>query len=263
MNGNDEFREDAERISLRRLDLLMAGELPEADASALREAVSNSPEAILYLEKYSQARSGLTLGKLRASAGKPDPSGHPLPAARRLWQRFRELLFPAAPRGLGFALGGLAIMGLGILTWQSQHSDGGIRSEDGKFQSKGLEGTAVRLVIRSAEIEPGELAQAKPGDTLAVSYRSAGPVRAQIWYQEDKGEPAAMSGESATLDWVAAMGWRLAPERIILDGEWKRQTVWVIWSEAPFTAEDAKKALAGSQGRSDLHAEVFRLVNPG
>lgn len=262
MNGNEEFRENAGRISLRQLDLLMAGELPEPVAAALRDAVSKSPEAIAYLEKYSHARSGLTLGKLRASVGKPDSWGHSLPAARRLLQRAGALLFPTGPRGLGFALGGLAIMGLGILTWQSQNPDGGVRSEDGKFQTKGLEGTVVRLVIRSAEIEPGELAQARPGDTLAVSYRSAKPVHAQIWYQEENGDPQAMSGDSATLDWGAAMGWRLAPERIVLDGDWKRQTVWVIWSQSPFSAGDAKKVLGGSQGRTDLHAEAFRLVKP-
>lgn len=51
MNGNDGLGESAERISLWKLDQLMAGELPEREAEALRAAVSRSPEALAYLER--------------------------------------------------------------------------------------------------------------------------------------------------------------------------------------------------------------------
>ena len=109
---------------------------------------------------------------------------------------------------------------------------------------KGSGEAGFRLAIGGAEFDTGQLVSARNGDTLAIAYRSPGAVTAQVWYREEGGEPLPMSGAAAAVELVPAMGWRRMNERIVLDGEWKRQTVWVVWSPMPFTADQAKSAVA-------------------
>ena len=69
-------------------------------------------------------------------------------------------------------------------------------------------------------------------------------------------------GGAVLLEWTAATAWRPASERVVLEGEWKRQTVWILWSKSPFTVMDARKLLRSGARNQDVHLEAFRMAKP-
>ncbi|MDB5049009.1 MAG: hypothetical protein JWO30_2080 [Fibrobacteres bacterium] len=259
MNANEESGlGDHARISLWKLDKLMNGDLPESEAAALREAVSASPEARRYLEKYSSLRSDRLPGNPAARSVRQTPVR---PWAREGWERAKKLLRPGnGRRGLGFALASLLMLGAGMWAWRLQGT--GLSEGIGNgshLHPKGLEDILIHITIRGNEIEPGQVASAASGDTLGISYRSPNPVSAQIWFREEGGTAQAMTGADAA-PWPAAMGWRPAPVRIVLEGEWHRQMVWVITSFSAFSKAEGLQALDGKSPRANLRADAFRLT---
>lgn len=255
-------RNGPDRISLWKLDQLMNGDLPEAEAAALREEIAGSPEAFRYLETYSGAKTDLTLAGMGSRALNTRASNPESGIRRRLRSGWRGL--GAVGNGPGgsrirIALACCLALGLGIWTWSLNHS---LPSEvhGHGMQPKGGESAKVRILIQGAAMESGEVATAGSGDTLGVTYRSPEPLTAQIWFREVGASPKPMTGAEGNLSWPAAMAWRPAPIRILLEGEWTRQTVWVILGSTPFTDEDAIRAMDGKPGRADLRAEAFRLV---
>jgi hypothetical protein len=250
-------------ISLWKLDKLMQGELPEAEAAALMASVSDSPEAMRYLERYSGMRSASSWEKFReSSAGTGSRHSPSAPRDNLSWM---HRLFPGAGgRGFAMAMACLVAVGIGTWTW---HQSGAPRpgwhgsdAGDPGFRSKGAEAIRVRLIVQGAEVEAGEIASAKPGDTLGISYRSPTPVSAQIWYREEGGQAAPMTGKPGVLRWDPSTAFTRAQVRIILDGDWKRQTVWVIASPSDFSEAEALQAMDGKSIRPDLRADAFRLA---
>ncbi|GEM_PF-5923303 len=247
--------EGEERISLWKLDQLMRGELPEAEASALRTRVSRSPEAQAYLERYTSLRSNLSLADIRAGAKRRLAGARSEASAARsgdsppstAWERVMDfLLSRGGTRGPGLAFAMVLVLGIGLWTWRVQESHPTLveSSGDGIHSIKGSGEAGFRLAIGGAEFDTGQLVSARNGDTLAIAYRSPSAVTAQVWYREEGGEPLPMAGAAAAVGLAPAMGWRRMKESIVLDGEWKRQTVWVVWSPIPFTAAQAKSAVA-------------------
>ncbi len=297
---------DGERISLWRLDQLLAGELPEAEAEALRAEIAKSDSLRAYMERQGQAKSGLTLEKIRAAIAKPastrvreETSVRPetesgnhhgrlgMPTTRRVardriarnrvadesaaW--WRSILpaprgraaYDLTTRGVALGFGFMLMLGLGIWTFQAGQQAGYLRpSENPGLTAKGAVQPGFRLDIAGTAYDAGQLAPARTGDTLGVRYRSAAPVFAQVWYQEENGKPARMTGNDSLADvaWAPATAWSPAPLRIVLEGDWKRQTVWIVWSGSDFTAGEALARLAGGSARANLRAEPFRLIRP-
>jgi hypothetical protein len=267
-------------ISLLQLDRLMAGDLPEAEALELRKAVAASPELQRYLSAYGGLESGMTLRQAlaktpRAVAGRAHAGGK---AGASDW--ISGVMGAFGSRKAGMALAFATVLGVGLWSWQARESARAVVDESGEsaspYRAKGMDAPGIRLVVKGAEYETGDLIQARSGDTLGFAYRSPYPVRAQIWYREEGRAAEEMTGSQTLLEWKAAMGWRRTPENVILEGDWKRQIVWIVWSKSEFTAEQARQALEaagakgdkGSQGPDDkdaagaVHAEAFRLAGP-
>jgi hypothetical protein len=259
MNTGKEDEGEAEaRLSLWRLEKLMNGDLPPAEAEALRESLSGSKEAAAYLAKYAALRSDLRRKEGRA------------PNIREAWPAWARNVFPS--RGhkrhhgtyRGFAWAALLAMGAGLVTWSLRQPPSRVSPasglEDSSYQLKGPEAIRVRLQIGAVACNPGEVASAKPGDTLGITYRSPRPVLAGVWFLEEGGKPQAMTGPAGKKAWPIAMGWGPAPIRILLEGEWQRQTVWVLSSFSAFTTAEALQALQGGPHREDLWVDTFRLT---
>jgi hypothetical protein len=259
-------REGEGRLSLWKLDRLIEGELPEAEASELRRAVETSPEAQRYLNSQANLKSDLALDwvrkrlrenpgertRARAAGGRRNP--------RILIGDFFESF--GSPKG-GLALAFLAVLGVSVWTWQARESAPTFAGKDGsKYHSKGMDAPGIKLIVKGAEYETADLIPARSGDTLGFSYRSPFALRTQIWYREENGRPEAMMGPASILEWNAALGWKQPSDRVILEGDWKHQTLWIVWSKNAFTAEDARKALEDGSRSPELHAEAFRLARP-
>jgi hypothetical protein len=255
MDGGEESAPG--RISLRKLDQLLAGELPEAEAERLRAALADSPPASEFLAESANWHSRLSLEKILRSRRGVAPWRD---RAKRAWNFAMGVHSGAGVRRIGFATAFLCVLGAGIWNYGLRELGG-----DGRWRAKGGVEAGVRLSIQGTEYDSGQLVSAHSGDTLGVVYRSSVPLFAQIWYREEGGAAQPMEGlpgGSVDWSWPRTTGWRPAHSRIILDGNWRRQTVWVIWSPLDFTAEEAGKAIAGRSSRADLRLESFRLTVP-
>jgi hypothetical protein len=233
------------RIDLFQLDRLMQGLLSEAEASALMAQVEALPEAKAYLARYSGARSRLKLSDIRRPARK---AWHPrLPTLENLLR---------GNGGRAFAFAAVVLfLGIGLSIFPPRR----IITETG-LHSKGQERTDVRLMVAGNEMEAGSLAEARNGDTLALSYRTSDSLHVQVWFQEEKSGPKPMGGGQDGFVWSPTTSWAVAPEKIVLEGEWKRQSVWVILSPEPFMPGQAEAAMQGKVS-GKVRASQFRIVN--
>jgi hypothetical protein len=272
VNGTDGLGEGSGRISLWKLDRLMQGDLPGPEADALRAAVSQSPEALAYLERNASLKSGLALQDIRFGASSGGSQRKARPAGNSGWIRVRDLLsLRSGMRGPGYAFAFVLALGIGVWTWRIQDIQDlqgapakvavavAETARPGNYSIKGSGEADFRITIRDTESDTGQLISARNGDTLGLNYRSARPVTAQIWYREEGRQALPMTGTAETIPLEAAMSWRPAGPRIVLEGDWNRQTVWVVWSAAPFTSEAAKGALDGSANPA-LRIASFRMV---
>jgi hypothetical protein len=259
-------------VSMWKLDRLIAGELPEAEAAELRKAVASSPELQRYVAEAGILKSNLTLDGIRkaargsnvsrtfttsraSSASAPSASA---PSAQAFPIRLREFLQSLGSRRGGMAFAFAAVLGVGLWTWQAREAAPG-------YQAKGMNAPGIRLILKGSEYDTSDLVLSRSGDTLGFSYRSPYPISTQIWYREESKPAEAMLGPSSISEWKPAMGWRRAAESVILEGEWKRQTIFVVWSKSGFTDGQARRALEKGDAMdpgSDLHTEAFRLAWP-
>ena len=179
-----------------------------------------------------------------------------------MWNRFRDFLsLRSGLRGPGYAFAFVLALGIGVWTWRLQNAPPALAetAPPGNYRIKGSGEAEFRMVIRDTESDTGQLISARNGDTLGLSYRSARPVTAQVWYREEGRQALPMTGTAETIPLKPAMSWRQAGPRIVLEGDWNRQTMWVVWSAAPFTSEAAKGALDG-HAIPALQVASFRMV---
>jgi hypothetical protein len=159
-----------------------------------------------------------------------------------------------------------AALGIGLWTWQIRESAPDVITESGSgYQAKGMDAPGIRLILKGSEYDTSDLVPSRSGDTLGFSYRSPFPISTQIWYREEGKAAEAMLGPSSISEWKTATGWRQATERVILEGQWKRQTLYVVWSRTGFSDEQARQALENGGPADlgpDMHAKAFRLAWP-
>jgi hypothetical protein len=250
------------RVSLRKLDALLQGELPEAEAGALRAALEADPVAKVYLERQAALRSELSAHDLRAAIAKAEArqgvrgllarllgSGPGASAAR-----------PRRSLSLGIAGASLACLALGLTVWTGDLFRGSTKEA---YRAKGTRPAEVMLRLGGRDFAPGDLIPARAGDTLGFSYRADEPVHVQVWYQEDDKEPAPFAGAGGFV-LPYASGWTEASRRILLEGAWIRQQVFILVSDRPLAPEAAARAVRRGKGGKDDGVRVlaFRLVAP-
>ncbi|MEO7425579.1 MAG: hypothetical protein ABI036_10360 [Fibrobacteria bacterium] len=100
--------------------------------------------------------------------------------------------------------------------------------------------------MHGLDFAPEASIPAHAGDTLDFAYRSSSPGWIQFWYQEDTAVPAPIESIALQEPWPIATGWSTAPSRLILEGVWKSQVVWAIWSVSrPLKSEEVGRLLKG------------------
>lgn len=269
-------------VSMWKLDRLLAGELPEAEARELRNKAASYPELQRYLAETGSLKSNLTLKEIRKAArGKNASTASTTPSTRAASapsfpNRLRQLLHTLGSRQGGIAIAFTAALGVGLWTWQTREAASAASTASGDsptslaengsgYRSKGMDTPGIRIILNGAEYDTSDLVQSRSGDTLGFSYRSPFPIHMQIWYREDDEPAQAMLGPSSIPEWKSSMGWRRAAERVILEGQWKRQTIFVIWSKSGFTDGQARRLLEKGEAEksgSEIHSVSFRLAWP-
>lgn len=261
-------------VSLWDIERLLLGELRGEEAEAVRRAVDASPELRGYLERMEHEAPRRTLEDLRrlhadrraAGAGVED-SRAGKPAGGRSASRSPGTFPWPGPGVWRPALAFCAMLLAAAVVWRFQ--DGGPRPGDGAaYQSKGGKGRdslEVRLSLGGRTIQPGDTATARNGDTLAFLYRAPHPVDVRLFYQEDGADPMPADVGTALRTWPAATRWTPAPRRMLLEGNWRRQAIWIVAGDTARAAEAvaAAAAAASKGGPADPRIRVFHLKAAG
>ncbi|HKP98302.1 MAG TPA: hypothetical protein VJ385_21405 [Fibrobacteria bacterium] len=237
---NKEENEDkgrAEGVSLRKLERLMQGSLSKEEAASIRRAIHQSPDDQAYLERYSALRSGRSYEDYLART-------------RNKWKTVFSIDWAGLasgwrPRLAGWSLAAVMLF-LGTWTWRAMESGRNHPGRESNWLSKGPDPVVIRASLRGLEFEPGDSISVRVGDTLQFAYRSSAPSWIQIWYQEDASLPLPAKGIGSMRPWMVSTSWSRAPYSMILEGAWKRQIVWMIWSiSRPLQPGDVERILAG------------------
>jgi hypothetical protein len=239
------------RLSLRKIDLLLAGALPPEEEAGLRRRIASDPAARAYLERQEGLRSAHSLADFRAALERRRRRAGlaGLLAGVTDWIAARSGIKASGPRRSrpALAYGGFAAFAcllLGITVWTGR-LPGPARDQEAAFQPKGGEDVEFLLKFQGRDYAPGDLVPARAGDTLALTYRSGESLQVQIWYQEDEGTPTPFSGTGGFAV-SPATSWTEAPQRILLEGRWTRQRIWILLSDRPLDRKAAADAVGAS-----------------
>lgn len=247
--GTEDGKEHPGRVSLRRLDALLQGELGPEEAAALRRAVDADPVARAYLARQASLRSSLSAHGLRVAVA----------TSRRGPLTRLAALLEAPGRGpVRFAAGAFACLALGLAVWTHRPASLPGEEMERAFRMKGDILPEVMLRIRGRDFAPGSLVPGRAGDTLAFSYRSGEGLHAQVWYREADGEVLPFEG-ARSFALPPATSWTEAPQRLLLSGAWSRQEVWILLSQQPLDAETAARAVHRGEDGDGVRVLAYRL----
>jgi hypothetical protein len=175
---------------------------------------------------------------------------------RRLAATERELrIFGFLPKWLGltprFALAGLVFLaGAGYLGL-------GKHAQQGDLTAKG--DARFYLFINGAQASR-DTVECAPSDTLQLGLTSPGPQHYAVLYRDDQ-EGIRVYMESAKMKPVGKPQGENLPHSLVLQSDWKEETIFCISSPAPFTAADARSAIDGKNPRRPLRLQTYHLVN--
>jgi hypothetical protein len=250
-----------DRISLLRLEKYLRNELsPEARAGLERDAARDARMASA-LAEMRETQSSLDWQALRGRLEAPAPRSEPAAAPTAFFSGLAKRLEAWLPNPTGPKLAWAGALAALLLLLPAVLVP--IRSDSG-FRTKGHANAEVVLEIDGSRLAPGQKRKVRNGDVLGFSYRSAKPVYARIWYQEDGGAPSLFDGRSdSSIFWPASSGWSPAPQRIRLEGDWKVQRVIILASPDPIPSGDARRIILGeSKPGKQAGLFTYELLRP-
>jgi hypothetical protein len=257
-NGN-------ERTSHWDLERLLRGDLPEKEAVALRALIAASPELTKLLASMREERPARNFQDLERKAESLKTAPAFTPSTRRRSQGSSTVgaTLQAWLSGFGgarVAFSMAMMIAIGVSLRFMMPGNGGPGTAP--YSAKGEEAFEAMLRIGSTDLEPDVTLAVKGSDTLRVSYRSPKPRYIQFWYKEDDLAAAPLQAGADTLPpWDVATKWTLAPKKILLTGQWKRQAIFIISSARHLSTAEALAAIAGDSSRSlASHVDRFRLI---
>lgn len=172
------------------------------------------------------------------------------------WGRLRAVL--AGAGRVRSALAGLILLAAaGSLIWLSP-----IRRPGEVLSPKGNAEASFYLFVNGQQVSGGNVS-AKPSDTLQLGIRSPEPIHFAVLYRDDQAPLSHYLAPDQVKPAGGPSGENI-PNSLILDANWKRSVLYCVWSQRPFTLEDAKSASdrAGGQTNGDsLHVQTFLLEN--
>jgi hypothetical protein len=162
-------------------------------------------------------------------------------------------------------MGVATLLVAGLALWRFFPGVDGPGSEPGSaYRSKGA-GMEILLHGGGMEADPGGRVEAGPGDTVSFQYRNDARRYVQIWFREDDGElKPFQAGVAGGMAWEPATRWTPSPQRILLDGRWNRQEIWIVAGDRPLSSEEALAAIKDRGGRRPgIGTWSFLVRRPG
>ena len=172
------------------------------------------------------------------------------------WRRTGDLVSPLLPPQVAWAMGLCLLAGAVLVLFRPEH----LETTTPEFRAKGST-IPFHMRVGGQDFQPEQSGFAKAGDTMTFVYRSLAGMHVQIWYQDDGGElkPYLAPSNSAS-SWPSSSTWHEADYKVVLFSDWKKESIWVLWSDKDFTAREAGKILAEGRGGSSIQRVGFQLV---
>jgi hypothetical protein len=160
--------------------------------------------------------------------------------------------------GTGFAT--LLVLGLGTWVWMA-----GQTGFDPDRTAKGSETPAEGgffLYLNGSQAY-GDTLRAAPGDTLQLGIVSPRPVHYAVLYRDDdKALGVYMGGSENGIVPLGNPQGEPLPKSLILEGGWKREILYCLWADRPFTIPEAKLRIDSPASRAgDLRLRAIILGN--
>lgn len=245
------------KISLLKIDALLKGELDPDEAQRVSRAIEASPAAKDYLDRQRALKSGLTLESLR-KAIEADRASGPRDSVLRVLSAIREKS-ASIGRTAWIPAGAVAILVAVLLIRTAWIPTG--EDTANRFTSKGSHTDAIaRLQLKGLGYDPGSRIPARPGDTLGLLYRCQDSLSMRVFYREEGGAIESF-GEGNPMNFTLppATAWSSAPQRILLEGKWTRQELWLVLSRSPIGIDRAREAIEPGGNRQGATVLSFLL----
>lgn len=268
MDGKNPGENPEKTVSLWEIERLLLGEIQGSEAEALHRRIADTPDLKAYMERVQDQGPRRTfadfqrLKRERAAVPQAVDKHKGRNAGSALWEWLAGLARPLPGPRLAYGMAFAALVGVTVYLYPSFHPDQQTAVMDGPYQAKGGDDLEILLKVAGEEVETGESQEAQAGDTLAFSYRSPKSRHVSIWYREDGGALMPFADPShVAAPWDAATRWTPAPQRILLEGSWKHQEVWVVSGARPLSPDEVKALVEGRKGSDKLgKTYLFRLV---
>jgi hypothetical protein len=162
-------------------------------------------------------------------------------------------------------LAALILLAGGALLVKTQNP---VIKEGGDLSSKGVtpkvdagrsESASFYLFLNGGQTH-GDTLAGKASDTLQLGIIGPKPVHYAVLYRDDDGEVKTYMGAPERETLGSPKGDNL-PHSLVLEGNWKRETLFCVLSERPFSLEEAKAAIAGA-GNADVRIRKIVLLAP-
>ncbi|GEM_PF-4062369 len=245
------------RISLLTVEKQLLGELSPKQSAALEKDIRSNPGLAAYVEDLKRSESPLDWTQVRSRLGQREPLKTPDSFLAVLTSRLDSLFPKPTHPKLAWAgiFGLLCVFLVPALISPKRVLE---------FRSKGSGRPEIVLEVSDAKMLPGESGNVKSGDVMTFTYRSVKPLYTQIWYTEDGGAPSLFDGrKDNSLFWPASSSWEKAPQRIVLEGNWKRQHIVVLASPTAISMDRADRILSGSEkSHEPITVFTYELLQP-
>ncbi|HKP94117.1 MAG TPA: hypothetical protein VJ385_00030 [Fibrobacteria bacterium] len=248
------------RISFLRLEKYLLNELSPGQRMGLEAEAKTDDELSGYIRDMRKIKTPFNWLRLYSRLMGPQPASgrsNPRPLFTSL-SEWVSCLLPKPSRSVLAWGGSLAVVLLvvPVLFLSSRTAF--------ELRSKGASRPDIALEVSGARIAAWGKCHVKPGDILTFSYRSAKPLFTQIWYMEDSGTPSLFEGRAdASLNWEPTSGWRTAPQRIRLEGNWKLQRVVILASRKAISEGAASRIVSGDmKSTGDVDVFSYDLIQP-
>lgn len=240
--------------SLFMVEQYLAGELKPAEFREFEELMASDPS----LKGYVQLQQGIRYNGPRLAIQPQAVRSNPVkkPVFSSWWEKAGELLSPVLPPQVAWAMGLCLLAGAVLVLFRPDHLENAVP----EFTAKGSS-VPFHMRVGGQDFQPEQSGFARAGDTMTFVYRSLAGMRVQIWYQDDGGalKPYLAPSNSAS-SWPGSSAWHEADYKVVLFSDWKKESIWVLWSDHDFTAREASKVLSEGRGGSSIQKVGFQLV---
>lgn len=170
-----------------------------------------------------------------------------VPTAGKTRFAFLEKWFRFAPRA---ALAGLAVAA-GAWYWTVNHAPSQDLTPKGEAR--------FYLFVNGAQAAR-DTVECRSSDTLQLGLTSPGPMHYAVLYRDDEDGIRVYMENGRPLG--RPKGENL-PHSLILQGEWKTEKLYCVWSPRPFTAAEARARIGGGADRiaGPLRLQTYLLNN--